>query len=57
MVKTAKEELFVRINDSLFKYPSLDIVIRRIEQIEDAMDTQNGHWDDDEELFEKLKKK
>ena len=54
MGKSAKEQLFDRINDSLFKYPSLDLVIKRIEQIEDSMDSRNGHWDGEEELFDRL---
>jgi hypothetical protein len=52
--KNTREILFERIQESLIKYPSLDMIIKRIEKIEDIMDSKQGHWDDNEETFKKL---
>lgn len=51
---SAREILFNKIQESLMKYPSLDMVIKRIEKIEDIMDSKQGHWDDEEDQYDKL---
>lgn len=51
---SAKDLLFNNVQESLMKYPSLDMVIKRIENIEDIMDSKQGHWDDEEDQFKQL---
>lgn len=46
--------LFEKIQESLMKYPSLEMVIKRIENIEDIMDSKQGHWDNEEDQFKRL---